>query len=325
MSGDIIFKSDIIDRNGTFPADLQADDFIRFTDKDDDTLGFIRGVRTPEGRTGIQIFGVGEYDGQEKTNGILLGVEADGTRKITVTEPIVWRKAIGNGSTSDFMRADGTINNTLINGYLNAQYPNINLKASNNGVSDTTWPGICVLSDSNDLRAAFFGSTIGSSGTVGASMFAYNYNSSGTRIGSCYLTCYIDKNGNSLYSVSDSAAFRNALGMTTWSSVTQANYITLDSNWSLESFSTSYNAALKRMRVTLYVKTSVARNAGNIQAGTVKTGYRPPGRVVIPSSSSAADAGTAYLEASGSLMIAVPTGGVSANKIFYFAGEYSIL
>ena len=63
------------------------------------------------------------------------------------------------------------------------------------------------------------------------------------------------------------------------------------------------------MRVTIYTKTAIARSSGNIQIGTVKAGYRPPGRITIGNTASSTDAACMYIEAGGAMMLSIPAGG----------------
>lgn len=333
-SGSVRLKSNIIDRDGTAPSAVQwssdsgDNKTFSFYDKDGELISYWRVSRQTDQRIGWNLLAWNEKtDGTSTYGGGIAGfVDRTGASSYSISDPTAFREAIGNGNANAFMRADGTLSRMLEgNVPWTTKYTSFNMKSSTNGISSDIWPGGLQVLDTNGLAANFYGATIGTNGAVGAGIHAYNYNSSGTQVGHSSLTIYIKKDGTTEYGITAADAFRYALGMDTWTSITQANYLTLESNWSLNSFSTSYNAALKRMRITIYPKTTVARSSGNIQIGTVKAGYRPPGRITIGNTASSTDAAAMYIENSGAIMLSIPAGGWTANTVNYFAGDYCVM
>ncbi len=109
-----------------------------------------------------------------------------------------------------------------------------------------------------------------------------------------------------------------------WDSVSQSDWITLNNGFSLTTFEASYNSALHLFNVKVYVKIDHSISQGNIGIGTVKAAYRPAQRGTIVSTEIPPIAsGPIAIDSSGSTQI-MGAPASSANKTFYFAGEYTV-
>lgn len=142
----------------------------------------------------------------------------------------------------------------------------------------------------------------------------------GTEVSNTFLVG-VDKSGNCNYYVTDQAAFRRAISLPTWTAVTAANWVTLNSGWTVNYSGIQYNAALGIVRVRIDIKATSAQTAGNKTLGTIASAYRPKTfRASIPSLTSTSQA--CYLEPGGNLLANISA--VSANGILYYTGEYHI-
>jgi hypothetical protein len=98
-----------------------------------------------------------------------------------------------------------------LTGNLNIKYSH-DLSKSNNGVSDTLWPGYRIF-DKDGRRSAQFVNGVYSSGSNFVWMGVSNYDTSGNMIADYGIGLSVDKSGNAAYSVSEPAAFRTAIGI----------------------------------------------------------------------------------------------------------------
>ena len=121
---------------------------------------------------------------------------------------------VGNG-TSNSARSnaigvwwDGTVD---MGPYLHIDSDAYNMKSTTNGVTANYWPCMQVR-DKNDLRSSLVGSQVYADGKIGTGIWAYNYNSSGTQVGSGALSVYVDKSGNVTYEFSKQP-MREAVGV----------------------------------------------------------------------------------------------------------------
>lgn len=201
-------------------------------------------------------------------------------------------------------------------------HSNVDAKAADNGVTQTIWPGDVYGFDSNGLRTSFFGESVYPNGDIAASIYAYNYDSSGNRVATNYFNLLAKKDGTTDYYIPNKAAFCNALGLNTWSSVTAANWYEPATGLSTHSDTViRYNAALGIVQIRLRMQATSSLTAAGHTLGTVKSDYRPKNvRVVLPSLTSASY--PAYIDTNGT--ITANTAAVSANGYLYYCGEYHI-
>lgn len=101
-----------------------------------------------------------------------------------------------------------------------AQHDYLDAKQANNGITETRWPTGAQVKDKNGLPIANFCTSVYTSGVVGASIYAYNYNTSGTQVGSGHINIKVDKSGNVTYDVTTPQAFRNAIGIGAYGALT---------------------------------------------------------------------------------------------------------
>lgn len=192
--------------------------------------------------------------------------------------------------------------------------------SSNNGVSVNTNLFSHYTYDKNGFWTSCYVNRADASGGVATVIGVQNKKTDGTNVAN-YFNIYQRKDGSRGYSITDPAAFRDALGLNTWTTVTAANWITLASGWTVNTITVQHNAALGVVRVYMRIDASAAQTAGNKTLGTVASAYRPKSlSVTLPSLSSYSQA--CYITGSGSLQAnisAVPSGGA-----LYFCGDYFI-
>ena len=89
--GNLYLKSTNIDRDdGTSPSSDAWGRAVIIRDNDGERLGTLTSVKRTTGRIDTGVYAYGEYNGTEVSNGLIIGVNADGTRKITVTDVAPW-------------------------------------------------------------------------------------------------------------------------------------------------------------------------------------------------------------------------------------------
>ena len=100
-----------------------------------------------------------------------------------------------------------------LTGGVDVKRSNIDMKASNNGVTSEIWLSALRDLDTNGYNIGFLGTYAHPNGTMGYEIHAYNRNTSGTQVAHNYITLRTDKSGNSTYGVASPANFRSAIGM----------------------------------------------------------------------------------------------------------------
>lgn len=157
---------------------------------------------------------------QVAQKGIQMTMAKDGTLTYTVSDGNRFRSAIGVYSTTESDNRYVNVTGDTMTGGLTLQYgvpqydikaKGINLKAANNGSSSSQRPGY-VIHDNNGLNVGQFITLTSSSGNVQTEMLAYNYNTSGTSVGTNYIQCNVTKSGAQTYAVANQANFRSAIG-----------------------------------------------------------------------------------------------------------------
>ncbi len=124
----------------------------------------------------------------------------------------VWYKGLNDmkswlGLSSYLPLTGGTLSNNII-----VKYSQYDIKKSNNGVSSDEWPAFAVTQDKNGYKTGFFGGALYKAGGVASCIYSYNRNTSGTQVGSNYLSVITAKDGTRSYSVGNAAHFRSAIG-----------------------------------------------------------------------------------------------------------------
>lgn len=115
------------------------------------------------------------------------------------------------------------------------------------------------------------------------------------------------------------------LGFSQWKTVSQSDFMTLNSGWSVIGFNCRYNAALKRVLLQITLTASSAQTAGNKTVATVKSPYRPPIRQTVSVTTGSSDGkqvGPIYIDNGGNMNLY--TFATSGSYTYYFAGEYSV-
>ena len=116
-------------------------------------------------------------------------------------------------------------------------------------------------------------------------------------------------------------AIANASPEDAWYAVAASEWMTLASGWSITSSDLKYNAYRKRLVGRVYISTTASKSAGNNSLGTIGYWYRPPARVVIPSTTQSSY--VIYADSSGASTIALVSA-VSSGTTLYFAMDYSV-
>lgn len=133
----------------------------------------------------------------------------NGNRGIYIT-------AHGNGSAKNIITVD-TNNNIFyaggtITGDLLYKLSSVDASKTNNNISSTLYPTtFCVVDSANRILCRLEG-VIQSSGAIRSYWYVRNYNTSGTQTAQKGIYMEVNNEGNMTYSVSDSAAFRSAIG-----------------------------------------------------------------------------------------------------------------
>lgn len=194
---------------------------VSFQDGNGTGFATVGGQYITDGKLGAYIQAARSVNGSLVYNKLSLMLDASGNRTVTVTESAPWRTALDIYSksesdnryvnvTGDTMTGNLTISESLSTIAFYHKATNVNLKASNNGLSANVWGGLSVR-DNNGLTLSGFYSAPQTSGLVGTGMWVYNYDSAGAQKGSGRLGIYIDKNGTVSYGVDNPAAFRSAI------------------------------------------------------------------------------------------------------------------
>ena len=185
--------------------------------------------------------------------------------------------------------------------------------------SSDAWGAAVILRDKDAERIGTLTSVKRSNGRMDTGLYVYGeYN--GTEVSNSIILG-VNADGTRYVYLTESAPWRSALLLNTWSSVSFANFITFTSGagWSNTSTSIKYNAALGIVRFYANWKTSTAKS-GNITIGTIGSDYRPKDyTVAVPSLTSASEA--AYINTLGEFKANVS---VAANGQVYFCGEYHL-
>ena len=182
--------------------------------------------------------------------------------------------------------------------------------------SETYGNSYLLLDDSGGERIGEVRISEASDGTMRLRLNVFNESNSTEQHNTLQMA--VAKDGTCSYSVTDPAAFRNALGLNTWSSVTANNWVTPASGWSVTNTSVEYNAALKAVRVKLQLSATSAHSAGNSTIATVASDYRPSFRAVL--SSLASNSQAAYFDSGGSMTANISS--VASGSSVYYAGVY---
>ena len=95
MTGSLAVKSSNIDADAEHPSNIQYGTMVEYTDADDRLLGSTRLIRRPSGEVALFMMGRAEINGAEVLNGLALGVNEDGTRRVVVTDSAPWLTALG--------------------------------------------------------------------------------------------------------------------------------------------------------------------------------------------------------------------------------------
>lgn len=96
MTGSLVVKTSNLERNSTPSSDTYGTQTISVADKNDNSIGVIRGVNTTAGYNGVQMFAT---NGSSE-NSLILLVDSSGNRSIGVSDAAVWRKALGLGQAN---------------------------------------------------------------------------------------------------------------------------------------------------------------------------------------------------------------------------------
>lgn len=156
---------------------------------------------------------------QVAQKGIQMTMAKDGTLTYTVSDGAKFRSAIGVYSTSECDTRYVNISGDTMTGNLTAskdapcfiaKHTGVNVAATNNGRSATTWYGMPIRDNADRTLSAFYGFAQ-ADGIVGAGLWVYSHNTSGSQTAGGALRIFINKSGTIGYSVDNAAAFRSAI------------------------------------------------------------------------------------------------------------------
>ena len=154
--------------------------------------------------------------GNNISHGFLLQIGAN-SNPLVVFPSTESRDAWANGlnvvkKAGDTMTGDLTIQKS--NPHFYTQATNVDITETDNGVSANTWSGFSTR-DKNDYAIAQFFGQAGADGNTAATMWVYNRDTAGTEIAYGYFRMTMNKSGAISYSLSNPAAFCNAIGVGT--------------------------------------------------------------------------------------------------------------
>lgn len=181
-------------------------------DNADRTLSAFYGFAQADGIVGAGLWVYSHNTSGTQTAGgaLRIFINKSGTIGYSVDNPSAFRSAIAAVN-----KGGDTMTGGLTLQYGVPQYDikatGVNLKAANNGSSSSQRPGY-VIHDNNGLNVGQFITLTSSSGNVQTEMLAYNYNTSGTSVGTNYIQCNVTKSGAQTYAVANQANFRSAIG-----------------------------------------------------------------------------------------------------------------
>lgn len=116
-------------------------------------------------------------------------------------------------------------------------------------------------------------------------------------------------------------AITNADKANTWVTVSAANWVTMNSGYSVVASDLKYNAYQHRIIGSLQVRETTGHSAGNNVCGTVKSGYRPPARQIIHTTTNGAY--KMFVDSGGGLALVLGSA-TSANTDHWFALDYIV-
>ena len=212
-------KSENINRDTTETiAETQWGSKFRFTDNNDETIGYIEPFQRPSGSTGVRILGWNEKsDGEAVWNGFGVEVEKDGTLSYIVSNPAAFRAAIDAVSkTGDTMTGSLVIKNGALTtwgdntGYaMMIRDGRFDIDGAN--PSSDQWSAVHGFSDKDGDNIGYLQAYELTNGTTGLNLFVLNKNSNGSGYSNLFRLA-VDKNGTKSYQVGDATAFRTAIG-----------------------------------------------------------------------------------------------------------------
>lgn len=309
------YRSSTLDRDraSTVSTEASSNSYLKFTDKDNESIGYVKHREGTDGKMSMDIFMETETSGNVKTsNGLTMSVDKSGNRFISVTDPAAWREALDVPGLSVANRFNDS--NQLI------KMTDVDSSLADNGISAADYKSLGIV-DGNDKYLLFCQGVALTDGGVRAEFAARNINNGSDVTNMVRLT--VNGDGTREVYVSEKAPWWNGLGLNTWTTVALSNFATIASGWafSASNCNIQYNAALGAVRVRIQVGATSAQTAGQKTIFTVKTAYRPKTFAASLSSlTSYAQAGQIYTSGGFAVnIIATPTG-----TNLYFNGVYFI-
>ena len=116
-------------------------------------------------------------------------------------------------------------------------------------------------------------------------------------------------------------ALTNAAKSNTWVSVSASNWATMNSGYSIVASDLKYNAYQHRIIGSLQVRETTGHSAGNNTCGTVKSGYRPPARQIIHTTTNGAY--KIFVDSGGGLTLVLGSA-TSGTTDHWFALDYIV-
>ena len=116
-------------------------------------------------------------------------------------------------------------------------------------------------------------------------------------------------------------AITNADKADTWVSVSASDWATMNSGYSITASDMKYNAYQHRIIGSLTVRETTGHSAGNNSCGTVKSGYRPPARQIIHTTTNGAY--KMFVDSGGGLTIVLGSA-TSGTTDHWFALDYIV-
>jgi hypothetical protein len=207
------YRSSTLDRDraSALSAEASSNSYLKFTDKDNESIGYIKHREGTDGKMSMDIFMETETSGNVKTsNGLTMSVDKSGNRSISVTDSAAWREALDVPGLSVANRFKD--NNQLI------KLTNVDSSLADNGISEADYKSFGII-DSNDKYMLFCQSVALTDGGVRAEFAARNINGGSNVTNMVRLT--VNGDGTREVYVSDPAGWRNAIGIGAYGTLTE--------------------------------------------------------------------------------------------------------
>lgn len=184
--------------------------------------------------------------------------------------------------TEGVRKTDRLFYNPGSGGGITGKFPTPDLSKADNGVSESSWCHLYTTFDKNNKVMARVETYIGTDGRVGLAMNARNYNTSGEQVANKGLNFYVNKSGDISYSISDAAAFCNALDIKNENVSSNITITKSSGNWSVKSKYARRWGKIITITLEFNGTGSVAARTIGFSGAISESTWQPYSSVVVP-------------------------------------------